>query len=77
MIYGHDPETFAGGSGCACAATVTDGHLLNRMRKGEIGRMLIIATGSLLSPLSYQQKDSIPCVAHAVTIEMEEEGETT
>lgn len=74
LIYGDDPNVFAGGSGCGCCATVTYGHFMNRMRKGEIKRMLVIATGSLLSPLSYQQKDSIPCVAHAVAIEMDEGG---
>ena len=61
---------FAGGSGCACAATTTFGHFLNRMRKGEIRKILIIATGALLSPMSYQQKESIPSVAHAVSIEL-------
>jgi len=30
---------------------------------------LIVATGALLSPLSYQQKESIPCIAHAVAID--------
>jgi stage V sporulation protein AD len=71
LMYKEDQPVFAGGSGCACAATATFGHLLNRMRKGELKRILIIATGSLLSPMSYQQKESIPCVAHAVSIEME------
>jgi stage V sporulation protein AD len=70
MIYKKEQPVFAGGSGCACAATVTYGHLLKRMRKGELHRILIVATGALLSPLSYQQKESIPCVAHAVAIEM-------
>jgi stage V sporulation protein AD len=40
------------------------------MRKGEFKKILVIATGALLSPLSYQQKESIPCIAHAVSIEM-------
>ena len=61
---------FAGGSGCACAATTTFGHFLNRMRKGELKKILVIATGALLSPMSYQQKESIPSVAHAVSIEL-------
>lgn len=60
----------AGGSGCACSATVTYGHFLNRMRNGELKRILIIATGALMSPLSYQQKETIPCIAHAVSIEI-------
>ena len=59
----------AGGSGCGCSAIVTYGHLLTRMPKGALHRILVDATGALLSPLSYQQKDSIPCIAHAVAIE--------
>lgn len=70
LMYRKDQPVFAGASGCACAATTTYGHFLNRMRKGELKRILIIATGALLSPMSYQQKESIPCVAHAVSIEM-------
>jgi stage V sporulation protein AD len=65
LIYKKDQPVFAGASGCACSATVTYGHFLNRMRKGELKKILIVATGALLSPLSYQQKESIPCVAHA------------
>jgi stage V sporulation protein AD len=74
LIYGDDPTVFAGGSGCGCCASVTYGHFMNRMKKGEIKKMLVIGTGSLLSPLSYQQKESIPCVAHAVAIEMDKGG---
>jgi stage V sporulation protein AD len=70
LMYKEDQPVFAGGSGCACAATTTFGHLLNRMRKGELERILVIATGALLSPMSYQQKETIPCIAHAVSIEM-------
>lgn len=68
LIYSEDQPVIAGGSGCACSAVVVCGHLLNRMRKGDIKRMLIVATGALHSPLSYQQKESIPCIAHAVAI---------
>ncbi|RUS48571.1 stage V sporulation protein AD [Cohnella sp. AR92] len=59
----------AGGSGCACSAVVTYGYLLKRMEKGELKRILVAATGALLSPLSFQQGESIPCIAHAVSIE--------
>ncbi|WP_027365326.1 stage V sporulation protein AD [Desulfotruncus alcoholivorax] len=70
MIYKEDqPNVFAGGSGCGCSATVTFGHIVNRMKKRELNKVLIVATGALLSPLSYQQKESIPCIAHAVSIE--------
>jgi stage V sporulation protein AD len=65
----HKSEVQAGGSGAACSAVVTYGHLFKRMRKGELRRILVAATGSLHSPLTYQQKESIPCICHAVAIE--------
>lgn len=70
MIYKEDQPVMAGASGCGCSATVTYGHFLRRMREGELKRILIVATGALMSPMSYQQKESIPCIAHAVSIEM-------
>lgn len=74
LIYDYDKqEVFAGGSGCACSAVVTYGHLLKRLQKGEFNRILVVATGALLSPLSFQQGESIPCIAHAVAIERGEE----
>lgn len=70
LIYKKDQPSFAGGSGCGCSATVTYGHFLNRMRRGELKKILVVATGALFSPISFQQKESIPCVAHAVSIEI-------
>lgn len=72
MIYDMQKQkdlVQAGGSGCACSATVTYGHLFKRLVKGELKRILVVATGALLSPLSFQQGESIPCIAHAVAIE--------
>lgn len=71
LIYGDNPDVWAGGSGCGCCATVTYGHLLKGMREGKWRRILVVATGALLSPISYQQGESIPCIAHAVSIENE------
>lgn len=68
-IYREDQPVLAGGSGAACSAIGTYGHFLNRMKQGELNRILVCATGALHSPLSVQQKDSIPCIAHAVSIE--------
>lgn len=70
LIYRDNQPVMAGGSGCGCTATVTYGHLFNRMLRGDLKRILVIATGALLSPLSYQQKESIPSIAHAVAFEM-------
>ncbi|MCM3569967.1 stage V sporulation protein AD [Neobacillus mesonae] len=70
LIYKEDQPVNAGASGAACSATVLYGHLLNEMKKGTYKRILVVATGALLSPLSFQQNESIPCIAHAVAIEM-------
>ncbi|UAC49130.1 stage V sporulation protein AD [Bacillus aquiflavi] len=70
MIYRDDQPVQSGGSGAASSATVMYGHLLNEMKKGVYKRILFVATGALLSPLTYQQNESIPCIAHAVSIEM-------
>lgn len=74
LMYKEDQPVLAGGSGAACSATVLYGHILNQMKKGIYKRILVVATGALLSPLSFQQKESIPCIAHAVAIEMNEVG---
>ncbi|WP_066638929.1 stage V sporulation protein AD [Desulfolucanica intricata] len=73
LIYREDQPVMAGGSGCGCSATVTYGHILNRMKNGELKKVLIVATGALLSPLSFQQNESIPCIAHAVAIEYDQD----
>ncbi|MGG1314538.1 MULTISPECIES: stage V sporulation protein AD [Cohnella] len=70
MIYDYGKQMVqAGGSGCACSAVVTYGHILKKLRKQELRRVLVVATGALLSPLAVQQGESIPCIAHAVAIE--------
>jgi stage V sporulation protein AD len=70
MLYKEDQPVQAGGSGAGCSAVVLYGHLLNQMKKGAYKRILLVATGALLSPLSFQQNESIPCIAHAVSIEI-------
>lgn len=74
LLYKDDQPVQAGASGAGCSATVLYGHLLNQMKKGVYKRILVVATGALLSPLSFQQKESIPCIAHAVSVEMNEVG---
>ncbi len=71
LIYdiNKQKKVIAGGSGCGCSAVVTYGHLLKRLEKGELQKVLVVATGALLSPLTTQQGESIPCIAHAVAFE--------
>lgn len=69
LIYKEEQPVQSGGSGAGCSASVLYGHLLNEMRNGRYKRILMAATGALLSPLTFQQGESIPCIAHAVAIE--------
>lgn len=73
MVYDleNQPFVIAGGSGCGCSAVVTYGHILKKLKNKELHRVLIVATGALLSPLSFQQGESIPCIAHGVVLESE------
>jgi len=68
-IYREDQPVLAGASGAACSSVVTYGHFLNMMKQGKLKRILVCATGALHSPLSVNQGDPIPCIAHAVSIE--------
>jgi stage V sporulation protein AD len=69
MIFTPDQEVFAGGSGCASSAVVTYSYIMDQLNKGLLKKVLVCATGALLSPVSYQQGNSIPCIAHAVALE--------
>lgn len=64
-----EQDTHAGGSGCACAAVVFNGYIYKEMIKGNLNRVLLVATGALHSPISTLQGESIPGIAHAVTID--------
>lgn len=72
LIYKEDQPVQSGASGAGCSATVLYGHLLNEMKKGKYQRILVVATGALLSPLTFQQNETIPCIAHAVAIELKD-----
>lgn len=63
-----DKDTHCGGSGCGCSASVLCGYFLPMLERGEIKNLLFTATGALMSPLSLQQGESIPTIAHLVHI---------
>lgn len=72
LIYDREKQdVHAGGSGCGCAASIFNGHILNRMEQGELKNVLLTATGALMSLTSSLQGESIPSVAHAVLITAE------
>lgn len=62
-------DVHAGGSGCGCCASVFCGHVFPAICRGEYRRILVMATGALMNPQIVMQGESIPGIAHAVTIE--------
>ena len=69
QMFSPDQDVHAGGSGCACLASVFSAVLLGKLSARELKRILIIGTGALLSPVSALQGESIPSIAHALSIE--------
>lgn len=66
MYVDHPGVVQAGASGPACSAMMLYSHFLNELENGSVKKILAVATGALLSPLTFQQGESIPCIAHAV-----------
>ena len=65
----EEQDVHCGGSGCGCSATVFAGYIYKKLLKKEFNKVMLVSTGALLSPTSTLQKQTIPCVAHAVVIE--------
>ena len=63
-------DTHAGGSGCACCGSVFSGFLFKQLKEKKIKKLLLIATGALMNSTSSQQGETIPGIAHAVSIEL-------
>ena len=63
-------DTHSGGSGCACIATVFSGYFFKQLKEKKIKRLLLMATGALMNSTSMQQGESIPGIAHAISIEI-------
>lgn len=68
-IYKAEQNFSCGGSGAGCSAVVLASELLGRIERGEVRRMLFLATGALMSPTAGMQGESIPGIAHAVVLE--------
>lgn len=66
LFYGKETFCHAGGSGAGCSAAVYFSYVLDNMNKGKWTRVLLVATGALLSPLTFQQGKTIPSIAHAM-----------
>ena len=66
----NSQDTHAGGSGCGCIATVFSGYIYKQLKEKKYKKVLMIATGALMNSTSTQQGESIPGIAHAISIEI-------
>ena len=69
MFDASEQDTHAGGSGCGCSATVLAGYVFKQLKKGAFKKILFIPTGALMSPVSFNEGNSVPGIAHCVVIE--------
>lgn len=60
----------AGASGPTSSALVTYGHIISEMKKGKYKKVLLVATGALMSPTMVNQKLTIPSISHAISLEV-------
>lgn len=69
MFDASSQDTHAGGSGCGCAATVLTSYVFKQLKKKAWKKILFIPTGALMSPVSFNEGNSVPGIAHLVQIE--------
>lgn len=69
LIYKIVEDEFQGGSGAGCSSLVFNSYIYRKLKERKLKRVLLMATGALLSSVSSQQGESIPGIAHAVAFE--------
>lgn len=71
LIFDKDKQdTHSGGSGCGCIATVFSSYIYEQLKNKKYKKILLIATGALMNSTTSQQGESIPGIAHAISIEI-------
>lgn len=71
MIYDINKQpVLAGGSGPACSTLVNYAYIYKLMQDKKLKKVLIVPTGAIFSPTMTFQKESIPSIAHAVSLEV-------
>lgn len=70
LVYDmKNKDVMAGGSGVSCLPTYFLTKVYNDMNEGKIKKVLLLATGALHSSTLVNQKRTIPCICHAVSVE--------
>lgn len=73
MIYDIEKQpVLAGASGPVCSALVTFSYIVKQLEEHKLKKVLIVPTGALFSPTMYFQKESLPAIAHAISLEVVE-----
>ncbi len=70
--FAPEQKTYQGGSGAGCVNTAFNGYILKKLQRGELKRVLVVPTGALLNKDTPLQKETIPGVSHAFTVEARE-----
>ncbi len=71
MIFDiNNQDVYAGGSGPACLPLVTYGYIFDKMKKKEFKKVLLLATGALMSTTMVNEKETIPAICHAISLEV-------
>ena len=71
MIFNiNNQDVYAGGSGPACLPLVTYGYIFDKMKKKELKKVLLLATGALMSTTMVNEKETIPAICHAISLEV-------
>ena len=68
-IYSFEEESYQGGSGAGCSALLFSTYIIDKLKDKTFSKILLVATGALMSTITNQQGDSIPAVAHLVEVE--------
>lgn len=63
-------DTHAGGSGCGCSATVLTSYVFKQLKNKKFKKILFIPTGALMSPISFNEGQSVPGIAHLIRLEV-------
>ena len=67
LLYKKEQELYSGASGPAALPLVLFNKIL---QENKYQKILIVATGSLHSPTLVNQKNTIPSIAHAISLEV-------
>lgn len=68
MYYPDEQDVHSGGSGCGCCASILCSKIMSELSAGKLHRVLVVATGALLSAVSPFQGESIPGIAHGILL---------